>query len=285
MLLGGAAGAIAGSSGGGSSHTGATATRNLAAGPASVAVPAAWTTASAAALGGPTLTTGTAAADQSHSGAAIAVGQANGTGSLLLPAAFASQVTGTGEPVKLGKTEALRYRTQAGLTLFAIPTSKDVLVVECTAQVPDATCTRAASTLEPGAATPVSLGPRAAYATALSSAIEAYDRRSDAAASRLHAAKTASAQASAARAGAVAAGGLARAAAAIQTAPLERTANADLVRAAAGLRSAWTELAAASANDSSRYDAAKTAVYRAQRKLVAAMKAIGKLGYTVSGSR
>ena len=137
--------------------------------------------------------------------ARLVAGQVAATGPALLPAGLLARLPGgapDGEPVHLGRLEALRYRNlkprglDGSLQLYAVPTTRGVATVACTTPAgPEAAsflanCESVATSLQLSGAKPYALGPDPAYARTLSTTLGKLDRARAPAAARLRRADT-----------------------------------------------------------------------------------------------
>jgi len=227
------------------------------------------------------------------SGGLLVAGMApGGGGARLLPASLLAKVRAlpAGEPVKLGKGEALRYRnvSVAGMarpvTLVVAPNSSGVTAVGCVSpEVASAAfqhaCERAAASLRVSNANALKLGPYAEYGRALAGADQ--QLRFSAQRSRdLASAGSRSAQAGRARA---LAGEQAAAAARIAKAPAgpdARALNATLEAAATATASGYRAMAsAAGSGDEIAYDAARRRTEDGLRAEHTALEHLRAAGY------
>jgi hypothetical protein len=115
--------------------------------------------------------------------AGLLAGKAPAGGATPLPAAFLARLGGPprGEVVALGGFEAYRYAglhvpgSNAGLTLYAVPTAGDVAIVACVAAAGSTsdmgTCRNIATGMDPLRTAPFSLLPSKAYANVVSSVV------------------------------------------------------------------------------------------------------------------
>ncbi|MFL5867846.1 MAG: serine/threonine-protein kinase, partial [Thermoleophilaceae bacterium] len=242
-------GYMVGASGSGSQ----TASHQGAAGPARLQLPATWR-ASAAVPEIPGLRL-TGAHGYSHGLDQLVVGTSDGAGATLLPSQFLPLLDGfpSSQTVRLGRLHAYRYRDlrprglSGKVTLFVVPTASSVVTVGCLAGVTASTgaCERVAGTLRVVNAKALELGPRAAYASAINSALSDLRKRRTSGRDDLHAARTSSAQSRAARR---LAGAASDAAAAIRGAPVgpaERPTNDAIVKDLKRVASAYSRLSAA----------------------------------------
>ena len=225
----------------------------------------------------------------------LAAGMTDASGSALLPAPLLRRLDGEprGEPVKLGKLQALRYEglepegLSERLTVFAAPTSAGVATIACVAPpraaaafFPD--CERVAASVELTGAKPVALGPSAAYARALNAAFEPLAAAARSGGASLRAADTPAAQARAARALAGAYVDAASAVARAPAGPAEREAGSRVEEALRSASAGYVRLADAARSDNAgAYRAARATIRRSDARLRAGIDELAELGYDV----
>ena len=230
--------------------------------------------------------------------ARLVAGQVAATGPALLPAGLLARLPGgapDGEPVHLGRLEALRYRNlkprglDGSLQLYAVPTTRGVATVACTAPAgPEAAsfrgnCESVATSLQLSGAEPYALGPDPAYARTLSATLGKLDRASRPAAARLRRADTPAAQANAAHALERQHLAASRALARARVSPADAGGNATVAAALKAISLAYLRAGdAAKANDSGAYAAAGKALREEQARLKRALAGLERLGYSVS---
>ena len=230
--------------------------------------------------------------------ARLVAGQVAATGPALLPAGLLARLPGgapDGEPVHLGRLEALRYRNlkprglDGSLQLYAVPTTRGVATVACTTPAgPEAAsfrgnCESVATSLQLSGAEPYALGPDPAYARTLSATLGKLDRASRPAAARLRRADTPAAQANAAHALERQHLAASRALARARVSPADAGGNATVAAALKAISLAYLRAGdAAKANDSGAYAAAGKALREEQARLKRALAGLERLGYSVS---
>jgi protein kinase-like protein len=225
----------------------------------------------------------------------LAAGMADATGPKLLSARFRAELSApaTGQPVKLGKLEALNYSglqvkgLNDRLNLYTVPTDQGVATVACrsrgsVAQAFLADCERSASSLEVTGAKTFPIGPSSAYAQTLGSAIRKLNSAQRSGVAKLRKAKTRSGQASAARALSKPYATAARSLRNAEVSPADEGANGPLVAALADVSKAYSRMAsAASKGSSGSYKSASRAVTRGEARVKEELQGLEALGYTV----
>ena len=226
----------------------------------------------------------------------LVAGQTDATGPTLLPTALLQRLDeapAVNDAVRLGEFEAYRYEglepegLDGSLTLYVVPTDKGVATVGCIAdgagaEATLADCESIATTLELRDAEALPLGPSQQYADALNGAMARLNTARAAGTATLRQARTPDGQSRAA-------GNLQRgyreAAQAMDNAPAgprEADANAGIVSALAATADAYERLAsAARRGDRGRYNSARSAANRGERRVRQAVGALGRLGYDV----
>ena len=187
-------------------------------------------------------------------GEAITIGRSSGGGATLLPAAFVRALPAAphGEPVKLGALEAYRHagllrRGAPATTVYAAPTTDGVATVACVGGSVARSCAQVASTLRVDGARPVPLGPHAAYAKSVGTALAALTHARTSALKDLGAAHTRRGQGKAADAIASAYGRARSTLLRAPLSPLERDAHARLLAALQDAQTAWKAMGSAAA--------------------------------------
>jgi hypothetical protein len=227
----------------------------------------------------------------------LLAGQTDATGPTMLPAALLErldQPPETNDAVRLGDFEAYRYRNlepeglDGNLTLYVVPTSQGVATIGCIAdgsgaEAALADCESIATTLELRDAEALPLGPSQGYADALNGAMSRLNTARAAGTATLRSARTPDGQSRAAgnlqRAYREAAQAMDRAPAG----PREADANARIVSALSATADAYERLAsAARAGDRGRYNSARSAANRGERRVRQAVAGLDALGYDVS---
>lgn len=226
----------------------------------------------------------------------LVAGQTDATGPSLVPAALLERLDeppATDDAVRLGEFEAYRYEDlepeglDGSLTLYVLPTDKGVATVACVAdgagaEAALADCESIATTLELRDAEALPLGPSQQYADSLNGAMSRLNTARAAGTATLRQARTPDGQSRAA-------GNLQRgyreAAQAMDNAPAgprEADANAAIVSALAATADAYERLAsAARGGDRGRYNSARSAANRGERRVRQAVNSLGRLGYDV----
>lgn len=226
--------------------------------------------------------------------ARLVAGQVAADGPALLSSGLLERLPGgasDGEPVRLGKLEALRYRgleprgLEGVLHLYAVPTTGGVATVACSAPAARAVaflreCESVVTTLQLAGAEPYPLGPSAAYARRLRAALARLESARGAAGARLRRASTPDAQAEATDALAGAYDRSARAVAGIEVSPADRGVKLALAGALERIGDAYGRAAgAARTSDGEAYAAAGRAVRAGESALRRAMSRLERLGY------
>jgi len=216
----------------------------------------------------------------------LAVGTGRPAGPELLPQgalARAASTAGTPSVVRIGDGRALRFRALkvSGLTgvtqIVTLPVGDSALVAACTApRAGDAACSQALASLVPRAGTrTTSVTASAGYVAGVRAMLTSYERSRASATALLATAGRSATQARAARRLRDSAAALATAARALAPPPGAFAAHNALTGAAADLRSAAGQLAAAaSAGRPQRYASAASATRRADRALRSAARSM-----------
>jgi hypothetical protein len=145
----------------------------------------------------------------------------------------------------------------------------------------DTQCAQIADTLRLVGVTAYPLGPRAAYANALSTTLSRLRSTTTGPLADLQSASTPAGQASAARRLATAYSQAATAVSQITVSPLEGAANAAIAAALGKVASGYSQAAdAAAANNAGAYTKAGQAIAAGEAALQAALGSLGELGYT-----
>ena len=268
----------------------APASRTMSAGALKVAVPASWRNVSARQPQGLELKEAQAVAPRgAPAGEAITIGRSSGGGATLLPAAFVRALPAApqGEPVKLGALEAYRHaglrpRGAPATTVYAAPTTDGVATVACVGDSVARSCAQVASTLRVDGARPVPLGPHAAYAKSVGTALAALTHARTSALKDLGAAHTRRGQGKAADAIASAYGRARSTLLRAPLSPLERDAHARLLAALQDAQTAWKAMGSAAANgDGERYANARRLAGERESAVRKAVGVLERLGYDV----
>ncbi len=209
----------------------------------------------------------------------------------LLPASFTKTLSSPpskGEPVKLGKLQALRYTGlkpksyPQSLTVYAIPTDTGVATVACSsAAAQSATflpeCERAASTLTLSGVQAFDLGVPKSYADALNSAVGKLQASRKAAIARLNAARTPAGQAAAARQAAGAYAAAAKSLAGQKVPPQLARVNTSVLLALRQGTAGYTAMATgAGSGDAAGYKRGAATVKKADAALAKALTALNQ---------
>jgi protein kinase-like protein len=229
------------------------------------------------------------AATLSGEGGTINVGTRAPAGSAMLPAGLLRSAPSDPEPVDLGELEALRYKdlepkqqSEGALRVYVVPIQGAVATVAC-AIPPDAAteplvgaCDSTAASLQVVDGRRVyPIGPDQDYQGNLDAAIRQLNKTTAQRSGDLRRAKTAKAQASAATDLAAAYSRAAESLRGITGNPQVMGANRAIVGALGGLASDYRRLAAAArAEDSGRYDAARRDIDRGERSLKRALRSV-----------
>jgi hypothetical protein len=257
--------------------------------------PTGWQRGSAPDLAGMKFENPLALTKTGKAGTGVVAGQVAATGPTLLPAALLRKLSSTpktGDPVKLGKVAAYRYKdlkpsgSDSAITVYAIPTDAGVATVACyrpKEQAADADCERIAGslTLERGKAYP--LEPIASYGTAVGKAVSSLDSARTSGRKALSSAKSAKAQATAATQLASSYRSAASSLAGLKVSPAVADANAAIVSALRDTATAYSSLAsAARAGQPKNYTAASSKVDSGEAAVQKAVAGLKELGYNVS---
>jgi hypothetical protein len=229
--------------------------------------------------------------------ARLVAGQVPASGPTLLPAPLLARLPGEapdGEPVRLGRLQALRYEGLAPrgldgrLQLYAVPADGGVATVACSAPAGAAgqdflrDCEGVATTLELTGAGAYPLGPSPAYARRLRTVLTTLGRARRSGTARLRRADTPDAQAAAADALETAHLRAARALDDAKVSPADAAANRALTHALEGSALAYQRAAgAARAGDDDAYAAARRALQTEQTELRSALSGLERLGYVL----
>jgi hypothetical protein len=216
-------------------------------------------------------------------------------GPRLLPPALLALLERTPrrEAVRLGSITALRYRNldhrqvPGELTVYAIPTTRGVVTIACSAAGSDAreslaACEAVATTVSLRGAQALPLGANVRYATAVNTALSALGEQRRNGRADLAEAETRAAQARAAES---LAGVFAATATALDRAapgPVEQGVHGALVASLRRTAEAYIALAAAPEEGPLAWDRAAAAVGRGEEAIDASLDALGRLGYRVS---
>jgi hypothetical protein len=225
-------------------------------------------------------------------GEGLAAGLTQATGSTLLPQAFVGRLPAPPrqDAVKLENVDAYRYRglRPAGftgrLTVYTVPTSNGVATVACAAGTGDRTgflsrCEAATATLRLTRGRAFPLGPDKAYERRLQAAITRLGRARKAALQRLRRARTPGGQARAARAAAAAHTSAARSLRGGSPSPAARGLNAAVVARLEEVAAAYRRVAAAARRGSrGAYNRARRNVRRAEAALTRALRSPAQAG-------
>jgi hypothetical protein len=221
----------------------------------------------------------------------LTAGTVSAAGPGLLPASFAKKLSsppGKGDPVKLGKLQALRYTGvkpksyPQELTVYAVPTDAGVATVACSAAPAQAArflpaCERAASSLTLAGAKAFDLGVPKSYAAAVSATIKKLESARKAALGKLKAAKTPGTQAAAARKAAAAYATAAKSLAGQTVPPQLEQANVAIVSALRRAATGYTAMAKGADNGSSgAYLSGAASVKSADKALQKALQSLGQ---------
>jgi hypothetical protein len=223
--------------------------------------------------------------------AGLIAGKAPAGGPTPLPAAFLARLGGPprGEVVALGGFEAYRYSglhvpgSNAGLTVYAVPSAGDVAIVACVAAAGGTSegdaCRNIATGMDPLRTAPFSLLPSKAYASVVSSVVARLAAARGAAPKAARALPSPQETALAIRLSAVYADA-ARSLAAGSPPEAASAANGALVRALNRAASAYAGVAAAArAQDTAGVSQAAAAAGAAEAQVRSAVAALGSLGY------
>jgi hypothetical protein len=219
------------------------------------------------------------------------------SGPALLPAPLLARLPGEapdGEPVRLGRLQALRYEGLAPrgldgrLQLYAVPTDGGVATVACSAPAGAAgenflsDCEGVATTLELAGAGAYPLGPSPAYARRLRTVLTTLGRARRSGTARLRQADTPDAQAAAADALESAHLRAARALEDAEVSPADAAAHRLLTHALEGTALSYKRAAdAARAGDEDAYAAAGRGLRTEQAELRRALSGLERLGYVL----
>jgi hypothetical protein len=223
--------------------------------------------------------------------AGLIAGKAPTGGPTPLPAAFLARLGGPprGEVVALAGFEAYRYTglhvpgSNAGLTLYAVPSAGDVAIVACVAAAGSTSyldaCRNIASGMDPLRTAPFSLLPSKAYATVVSSIVARLDAARSAVPKALRALPSSQEAALANRLSAAYADA-ARSLAAGRAPEAASAANGALAAAVNRAGSAYLGVAAAArAQDAAGVSQRAAAARAAEGHVRSAVAALGSLGY------
>jgi protein kinase-like protein len=287
-----AVGFVAGNSGSGGSSTPAN-NSSLSAGPITITFPDSWQrVTSAQRIPGLTFMDPISVAPKGGPAVgALTAGTVSAGGPTLLPASFTSELSGPapkGDPVKLGKLQALRYTGlepkayPQELTVYAVPTDAGVVTVACSAAAAQAAkflpdCERAASTLTLAGAKAFDLGVPKSYGRAVSATIRKLQSARKKALAKLKAATTPAEQATAARQAAAAYAAAAKSLAGKAVPPqLDRT-NVAIVSALRRAAGGYTAMAkGADQGSGGAYLSGSATVKSADKALQKALQALGQ---------
>lgn len=226
-------------------------------------------------------------------GAMIMAGISPATGAALLPVGVLRRLghTPAAARVRLGELRALHYADlrldglTRRVTIFAVPTSAGTLTLACLTPPQDAegaraVCRSVARSLRLARGRALDLGPSRDYQHHVNALVSALDATRTARRAELASARSSAEQVRLA-------GGLATAFARAQAlgarehpSPREAAADRRILAAIDASASAYQRLAQAASIDSvARYDDARAAVRRSERRLLAALGALAALGY------
>ena len=289
----GAAGYLAGSSGGGRETGG----RTVAAGSLRMEIPSTWrrTPAVPDVPGLELQGAASFAPGGSSAGATLIAGTSDGRGPTLLPAAFLARLSRpptTDDAVVLGDLEAYRYRDlrprglRGRLTMFVVPTENAVATVACLGPSGGGSvgaCEQAAGTLTLEGARAIGVGARAAYAKPVDEALTRLGGRRTSDRKELREADEPARQASVARELARAYDDARLALSRAPAGPAEQPTHSDLLRDTRKTAAAYRGMAsAAGAADREAYGRAAEAVTRGERAIARDLRSLRRVGYRIS---
>jgi serine/threonine protein kinase len=278
-------------------HEPAAAARTVASDALTLRYPAGFTPRSVPSIRGLQLADARAVAPAGRPQLAVVAGRTQATGPTLIPSGLSRGVGQLPKPsrVRLGKLEALRYDSvrltgsTTALRLYAVPTSSGTVLIACEAPAAGLAaltpgCDHVAASLQLRSGHGFPAGPSTTYADALAGVLTKLGAARSEARSQIAAAKTAAGQATAATRAAAAYGQAATTLRALKPSPYDAAANTSLASALAQTGSAYGRLARAARDRArGRYRSARAAVGRGERSVTAALAALTKLGYEVSG--
>jgi hypothetical protein len=189
--------------------------------------------------------------------------------------------------VKLGALEAYRHaglrpRGAPATTVYAAATTDGVATVACVGRSVTRSCAQVAATLRVDGARPVPLGPHAAYAKSVGTALAALAHARTSALRDLGAARTRRGQGKAADAVASAYGRARSTLLRAPLSPLERDAHARLLAALQDAQTAWKAMGTAAAKgDGERYSNARRLAGERESAVRKAVGVLERLGYDV----
>jgi Protein kinase domain len=229
-------------------------------------------------------------------GAGLKAGPVDAVGPTLLPERFLRLLGGkrpSGEPVELGRLEAIRYTDlepkgfEGALTVFAVPTTNGVATTACaappgTSETVANECEQIAGSLRLVNANAFPLEPDKAYASVLNRTIDDLNEARDKQLEQAREAKSPDVQAAALDALAASYDDAAGRLSEVSISPAVKPANAAIVSALSAGADAYRGMAgAARANQEGAYEAAGDRAREADAELQRALARLQVLGYEV----
>ena len=222
----------------------------------------------------------------------LVVGLADASGATLLPSTFrrALPADASGQSVRIGRLEALRYEAvrprgaNRTVTVLASPTMTGVATIVCLGTAEQrAICETATSTVRAASGvTALPLGPRPSYAKEASAILAALASRRTRDRATFRAAKTNAGQAKAAKRLSQDYAAAARAFSALPAGPREQPAQARISTALRSVASRLGDLSsAASGGRKAQYAAARASVLQRENAVNRAVRLLDDVGYRI----